>query len=91
MRLVLDTLFLETLQFQIPHVIATRCRIAPSREDELRQLMELVGIELIDYGSFTVQPCMPPARRDRLESWDAVNAYSRAYRERAERAAAPRL
>jgi hypothetical protein len=89
-RLVMDVLFLEHLEFRLPHGTVMRSRAAASQEEVLRSLMAAVGIELIDYGSFTVQPCMPPAGRDRLESWDLVTAFSKAYRERAERDARAR-
>lgn len=86
----MDTLFLETCEFRLPFVVVQRCRIQPSQEEVLRELMAAVGVELIDYGSFTVRPSMPPRDRDLNESWDLVSAYSKAYRERAERAAARR-
>lgn len=90
MRLVMDLLFLEEIEFKVEHAVFLRARVAPSREEVLRILMENVGIELVDYHAFTVQPCMPPPQRDHLESWDMVKAYSQAFRERTERAAAYR-
>lgn len=80
----MDVLFSEALQFNLPHEIVMRCRVAPSQEEVLRQLMQAVGIELIDYDSFTVQPIMPP-KPLALEAWDRVSVYSKAYRERRER------
>lgn len=90
MRLVMDTLFLEEVEFYLPMTVAQRCRVAPSREEELRQAMAYVGLELIDYDSFTVSPSLPPRSRDRLEPWDMFRVFSKAFRERTERAAAYR-
>lgn len=84
MRLVIDTLFLETLEFRMATGAWNQCSVAPSREESLREAMETVGLELIDYGSFTAVPIPYPHLGVR------VSAYSRAYRERAERAAALR-
>jgi hypothetical protein len=83
-RLVMDVLFLEEIAFELPAIEVARCSVALSQEEVLRSLLELVGIELIDYGSFTVQPVIPPWHR-RLESWYLVSAYSKAFRERVER------
>lgn len=84
MRLVLDVLFLEVITFKVRTIDTARCRVAFSQEEVLRALMETVGIELIDYGSFTVQPVMLERPRH-LEAWDLVSVYSKAYRERVER------
>ena len=84
----MDTLFLETIEFKVDHLVAVQCGTAVSREEVLRGLMEHVGLELIDYGSFTVRPCMTP--RPWPPTFDQVDAYSVAYRARAERAAGHR-
>lgn len=97
----MDVLFLEEVEFKVEHTVFLRARVAPSREEVLRFLMANVGIELVDYHSFTVQPCMPPGWNpkaggwdrqpvDLSETWDVVKAYSRAFRERTERDAAHR-
>lgn len=86
----MDTLFLETCEFKVARARAACCLVAPSREEVLRQLMAEAGLELIDYGSFVVRTAAAPRGRDALEAWDQVSAYSTAYRERAERAAARR-
>jgi hypothetical protein len=83
-RLVMDTIFLEVLTFKVTPLQVARARVAFSQEDVLRALMVDVGLELIDYGSFTIQPMMLPAPRH-LEPWDLVSCYSKAYRERIER------
>lgn len=80
----MDVLFVENVQFKLPVTDVMRCRVARSQEEVLRGMLELVGIELIDYGSFTVQPLMLERPRH-LESWDLINCYSKAYRERVER------
>lgn len=81
----MDVLFCEVIYFQIRTIDVARCRIALSQEEVLRGLMELVGVELIDYGSFTVQPILTPHGRRILEPWELVSVYSKAYRERVER------
>lgn len=91
MRLVMDVLFLETLSFRLRHVTVAHCQIAPSREEILRRLLAEVGIELIDYGSFAVQPLPVVRTPDQAPiAVDMINAFSKAYRERAERATASR-
>ena len=86
----MDVLFAEALEFCLPHGTIMRCRVAPSQEEVLRQMMAEVGIELIDYGSFTVRPIEGfagpgPLAKDAMI--DLVLVYSRAYRERREREA----
>lgn len=75
----MDLLFLEHLEFRLPLVLFAHCRIASSQEEVLRNALASAGLELIDYGSWT----------DRIlakSGYVLVSAYSRAYRERAERA-----
>jgi hypothetical protein len=85
MRMVMDTLFLEEITFELQVGTWNQCSVAWSQEEVLRQAMQHVGIELIDYGSFTVKP----ARYSETGSLKClVSAYSKAYRERMERAAA---
>ena len=74
----MDTLFLEEMGFSIAQAEWNRCRVNPSFEEALRAAMVLVGIELIDYGSFIA---IPGGSRTQ------VRVFSKAYRERAERAA----
>jgi hypothetical protein len=89
--MVMDTLFLEVLQFQVRRHEFAHCAIAPSREEVLRLAMALVGIELIDYGSFVTQPILGrQTGPDTAEAWTRIIAFSKAYRERAERATASR-
>jgi len=80
----MDVLFCEEILFKVKPVEVARCRIALSQEEVLRKLMEHVGIELIDYGAFTIQHLMLPAPRH-LEQWNRVSVFSKAYRERVER------
>lgn len=92
-RLVMDVLFLETFEFSLPITSYAPCRIAPSREEILRQAMAVVGIELIDYGAFTATTVMPLAVNGVVAGELAVveiNVYSHAYRERLERATVTR-
>jgi hypothetical protein len=76
-RLVLDVLFLDHLEFSLSTLDYSRCSTAWSREEVLRKALEGIGLELIDYGSFIVQP---------RGAWRRIEVYSKAYRERAERA-----
>lgn len=85
----MDVLFCETVSFTVGALAFYRCRTAQSQEEVLRALMAEVGVELIDYGSFTVQPCKPPIPIDQVLRY-FVAAYSKAYRERVEREAARR-
>lgn len=80
----MDVLFCEEILFRVPASVYYQRRIAPSQEEVLRGLMEEVGIELIDYGSFTVLPCSPPIPITTVVQY-YVAAYSKAYRERVER------
>lgn len=80
----MDVLFCEVITFKVAPIDVARCRIAFSQEEVLRALMLEVGIELIDYGSFTVKPMVRGAPHH-LEAWDLVSVYSKAYRERVER------
>lgn len=82
MRHVLDVLFIETLHFSLPPVEFAACNSAFSREEVLRKAMECIGIELIDYGSWT----QVLTQGGRVK----ISACSKAYRERAERATASR-
>jgi len=77
MRLVMDTLFLEELEFEIGRDEWRYCSIKPSREESLRAALAKVGLELIDYGSYTTQPFGV------LQT--TVRVYSKAFRERLER------
>jgi hypothetical protein len=77
MRLVLDVLFLDHVEFSLSTLDYSQCAIAWSQEEVLRKALEHVGMELIDYGSFIVQPRGAQRR---------IEVYSKAYRERAERA-----
>lgn len=81
----MDILFLEVVEFTLLIPEWYLCRIAPSQEEVLRQALALVGIELLDYGCFTVKPV---AGHSALV---LVSAYSKAWRERTERASAARL
>ena len=80
----MDVLFCEVITFKVPGLEIARRRVAPSQEEVLRGLLELVGIELIDYGSFTVQP-IRYVDRSTPEPEYLVSCYSKAYRERVER------
>ena len=84
----MDTLFLETLDFGIPLDVWAACQPEPSREEVLRKAMTVVGLELIDYGSFTAGKYFPPATPQMARA--LISVFSKASRERAERAAAPR-
>ena len=90
----MDVLFLEELTFTVSDMHYYRAAVAPSREEMLRALMVNVGLELIDYDSFTAQPlALPrdPAERARAQSLRVrIEVYSAAFRERTERAAAYR-
>jgi len=85
--MVMDVIFCEVIEFTLQVGTWNKCSVAFSREESLREAMEQVGLELIDYGSFTVQP-MSYTKTNSLEC--LVSAYSKAYRERAERATASR-
>ena len=82
-RLVLDTLFCEVVTFVVPSADFRVCACALSQEEVLRSAMAYVGLELIDYGSWFARP-------DPRGALMQVLAYSKAYRERAERATAAR-
>jgi hypothetical protein len=91
MRMVMDVMFLEVLEFTLPIATYAPCRVASSMEEILRQAMTAVGIELIDYGSFTATTVMPAPVNGVVDGAKAtveISAYSKAYRERMERAAA---
>jgi len=91
--MVMDALFLETFEFKLAFAVFAPCRVAPSMEEILRQAMAVIGIELIDYGSYTTTMVMPPAVDGIIDGSQAtveIDVYSKAYRERAERAAAQR-
>jgi len=93
MRLVMDTLFCDEVNFALSIAEYAPCRVAPSMEDILRASMAAVGLELIDYGSFTATTFMPAERGGVIDGSQVTvqfNVYSRAYRQRAEREAAPR-
>lgn len=81
----MDLVFLEVVEFTLFIPEWLLCRIAPSQEEALRAAMALVGIELLDYGCFTVRELGPPTGRV------LVSAYSKAWREKAERATASRF
>jgi len=89
----MDTLFVEIVQFKMPIAVFAPCRVAPSMEEILRQAMATQGIELIDYGSYTAETKMPASVDGVIDGSQAVvsiKVYSKAYRERVERAAAQR-
>lgn len=81
----MDLMFCEVIEFRLVHTVVMRCRIAPSQEEVLRQMMAEAGLELVDYGSFTIQPIIQARAQTRETQADLVSAYSRAYRERRER------
>jgi hypothetical protein len=85
----MDLIFVEVVNFRLPQGEFRRCCIEVSQEEVLRQAMVCVGLELIDYGSFIAQPLLSTEPMVK-EAWIGVTAYSRAYRERAERATASR-
>jgi hypothetical protein len=89
MRLVQDTIFCEILEFEVEGLAFRHCAIAVSQEEVLRKLMATVGIELIDYGSWFATPWKYRQLPDAVPAM-RVLAYSKAYRERAERATALR-
>lgn len=77
MRLVMDLLFLETIDIKLTAAQGRRCMAtAYSVEDSLRMALELKGIELIDYGTVVFVPTAVGY---------TVQARSKAWRERAER------
>ena len=94
MRLVIDVLFCEAIHFRLPATIYYRRAVAPSQEEALRGFMAEVGLELIDYGSFAVQPqalSWDPALPPRSPTVHVlVDVYSKAYRESTEREAGRR-
>lgn len=81
----MDLCFCETFEFTLLVPDWHRCRIARSQEEVLRATMARAGIELLDYGCFTVKPVAGSS--DTV----LVTAYSKAWRERTERASAARL
>lgn len=85
----MDVLFLEALEFKVQASVYYQHRNAWSREEVLRALMKETGIELIDYGSYTVQPCTPPIPITSVVQY-YVCAFSKAFRERTERDAMAR-
>ncbi len=89
----MDVLFLEHLEFKLPVNTFAVCQVAPSKEEMLRRAMVEVGLELIDYGSFIARDVpVPQVLQYAPETifQVKVEAFSKAYRERAERAAAHR-
>ena len=76
----MDVMFLEELQFHLLSDVYRDCSTQPSRQEVLRRCLAAKGLELIDYDSFMVIPLGAAAVR--------IDVYSRAFRERAERAAA---
>lgn len=84
----MDVLFLEEIEFQVPYRDFGRCKVAASQEEVLRAAMVVVGLELIDYGSFTVGIAViaGDTRQPVAEYSLRINAFSQAYRERLERA-----
>lgn len=86
MRMVMDLCFLEVLEFTLLPIEMALVRCARSQEGVLRGAMATVGLELLDYGSFTaVALNLPDVTAYR------VTAYSKAWREKAERATASRF
>jgi hypothetical protein len=73
----MDLLFLESLDVRVTTEQGRRC-LAASRsvEDSLRQALELVGLELVDYGTVQFRP---------TPKGYTVEARSKAWREKAER------
>jgi hypothetical protein len=81
-------LFLETLDFAIPLDVWAACQPEPSREEVLRKAMTEVGLDLIDYGSFTDGKYFDAAAPHAALA--LISVYSKAFRERAERSAGRR-
>lgn len=84
MRLVMDVLFCDTVEFELPVLEWNRCRTAVSQEEVLRSAMLEAGIELIDYGSFMT---LIIADTTAIGRHIQVRAYSKAWRSRLEREA----
>jgi hypothetical protein len=81
-RLVLDLLFIETIDFTLTIPEGNRCQATGrTMEDSFRYALELKGIELMDYGS--VQFVRTPTGY-------SVQGRSKAWRERTERQTVPR-
>lgn len=81
MKAVMDLLFLEELEFEVPAIVAGRAlAVQDSLSLAITAICESVGIELVDYDRMTVSPGPPGI------STAMVRVFSRAYREKAERA-----
>jgi hypothetical protein len=80
----MDVLFCEVIEFTLQVGTWNKCSVALSREESLREAMEQVGLELIDYGAFTVKP-LSYTQTNSLQC--LVSIYSKAYRARLEREA----
>jgi hypothetical protein len=80
----MDVIFCEVIEFTVRGATYFECRNAPSQEEVLRELMETMGIELIDYGSFKVMPIGTP-NINAVGNGYLVSVYSKAFRERVER------
>lgn len=76
----MDMLLLEELVFTLQAALWNQCSVAPSREEALRHALAQAGLELIDYDSYITLPCNT---RERLGV--RIMAFSKAFRERAER------
>jgi len=76
----MDLLFLEELRFKLSALDWAQAKACSSMGEALERALAYIGIELIDYGSFTAQP--------QPNDVVCISAYSKAYRERVERQAA---
>ena len=47
----MDLMFLDSIDFELPAAAAAICLIRPTMEEAAQRACELVGIELVDYGS----------------------------------------
>lgn len=83
MKPVMDLLFLEELEFEVPTIVANRATATQaSLSLAIKAICEHVGIELVDYDRMIVRPGLPLG-----VSTSLVRVFSKAYREKAERAA----
>lgn len=77
MRLVMDLLFLEELDFRVDEATGRRCMaVAQSIEESFRMALETIGIELDSYGTVQFVP---------VKGGFIVQGRSKAWREKAER------
>lgn len=77
LHLILDQLYVETLDFEIPREVATRAyATTPTMADAFKAVCEHIGLELIDYESgrlvFPGPPFSTVARLElRSRAWNA--------------------